>query len=167
MIALKTAYDGMSETQKFAALFSDPLTSAHNRRAFELTESNYIAIVDLDSLKWVNDNIGHRAGDTLLCSVAFRLKAEGLDVYRLSGDEFVVRENDRDRLSEKVNLVQNHLGCISVGIGSDLEKADARLRINKSQREKQGLRSPRGICPPWMEIQRFDALRVYGDLPNG
>ncbi len=158
MDVLKQAYDSMSEDEKFEALFHDPLTEVFNRRAFEIIEaakpisSTHIAIIDLDSLKWVNDNLGHRHGDTLLVAVAIALNEQELEVYRLSGDEFAVRGSTHS-LFRKVGHVQNVLELISVGFGPNLEYADEMLRDNKSNRERRGLRAPRGACPPWMKVE--------------
>lgn len=153
MKELKAAYDAMSEDEKFEALFKDPLTDVFNRRAFDLTESDYVAIIDLDSLKWINDNIGHRSGDTLLVAVALGLENTGYDVYRLSGDEFAVRGDNFTTLWDSIKAVQDKLDTISMGIGPNLEFADLQLREDKSKREESGLRSPRGVCPPWMNIR--------------
>lgn len=48
---------------------------------------------DLDRFKQVNDSLGHAVGDRLLQEIAARLKSiesESVDVYRVSGDEFVI-----------------------------------------------------------------------------
>jgi diguanylate cyclase (GGDEF)-like protein len=50
-----------------------------------------LAIVDLDRFKDVNDTLGHRTGDALLCEIARRIDAAcgpGDTVARLGGDEF-------------------------------------------------------------------------------
>jgi diguanylate cyclase (GGDEF)-like protein/PAS domain S-box-containing protein len=83
----------------------DPLTGLLNRRGFvrELTQhmaearryggGGCILFFDLDDFKWVNDTLGHRAGDEVISDVA-RIVLHQLretDVFaRLGGDEFAV-----------------------------------------------------------------------------
>ena len=87
----------------------DVLTGLPNRAMFtELLEhslklarrgqrKNAVLFIDLDGFKFVNDLLGHAAGDALLVEVAVRLRAslrESDVVARLGGDEFVVILND-------------------------------------------------------------------------
>ncbi|MGK7294576.1 MAG: GGDEF domain-containing protein [Candidatus Wenzhouxiangella sp. M2_3B_020] len=84
---------------------TDALTHLPNRRAWQekieteqeraerLGEATFITIVDLDSLKKINDQDGHAAGDELLRNAALVLRYAVRDsdfVARIGGDEFAV-----------------------------------------------------------------------------
>ncbi len=89
--------------------YHDPLTRLPNRLllldrfnhaiASAQREGSLIAIffIDLDKFKYVNDTLGHEAGDHLLTSVAQRLEQcvrKADTVSRYGGDEFVVLLTD-------------------------------------------------------------------------
>lgn len=83
----------------------DGLTSLHNRRYFHETLAREcgraqrydrrlaLVVLDIDDFKAINDRIGHLAGDSVLATVAERLRSavRGADVpCRIGGDEFAV-----------------------------------------------------------------------------
>ncbi|MBF0339947.1 MAG: EAL domain-containing protein [Magnetococcales bacterium] len=87
----------------------DSLTGLPNRKLFhdrlqqavlmgERKQRHFaLLFVDLDRFKWVNDTLGHDAGDTLLIEAARRMKAvvrKSDTVARLGGDEFTVILSD-------------------------------------------------------------------------
>jgi len=82
--ALLTRLRSLSERQLYDELYRDPLTQCLNRRAFEQLQPSPIAIIDLDSLKYLNDTLGHRYGDAFLVGLAVALVQEfgWDDVYR-------------------------------------------------------------------------------------
>ncbi|WP_030434210.1 GGDEF domain-containing protein [Actinoplanes subtropicus] len=84
---------------------TDGLTALANRTHFyeqleaalERTSGVSVLLVDLDGFKAVNDTLGHAAGDTLLISVADKMRAAlraGDVAARLGGDEFAVLLRD-------------------------------------------------------------------------
>lgn len=124
--ALREEMDKLREAQKEVSYLAqhDALTSLPNRRFLE-THLNYqvqmakrhgrgLAIIsaDLDRFKWINDTLGHAAGDLVLKTVAARLRSSLKDcdcvvrgtnppdetetdtVARLGGDEFIVLLTD-------------------------------------------------------------------------
>ncbi|MEV1144922.1 GGDEF domain-containing protein [Micromonospora sp. NPDC049799] len=80
----------------------DPLTGLANRtglaQAWEQLAPHrpWIAVVDLDGFKPVNDTHGHAAGDIVLTGVAHRLRSVNGVAARLGGDEFTALLLDPD-----------------------------------------------------------------------
>ncbi|HEV2741446.1 MAG TPA: GGDEF domain-containing protein [Candidatus Elarobacter sp.] len=78
------------------AAYTDALCRVPNRAAFlaRLTAppaNGAVAMIDLDSLKTINDRFGHAAGDAALATAARCLRercGEAGTVYRIGGDEF-------------------------------------------------------------------------------
>jgi diguanylate cyclase (GGDEF)-like protein len=83
----------------------DPLTGALNRYAFqslvarphdrpvEPQSSGWLAVVDVDDLKQLNDSFGHTSGDAVIRGVATAIRSvirPGDLVYRWGGDEYLV-----------------------------------------------------------------------------
>ncbi len=99
------------EMVKFLA-FHDQLTGVLNRRALvEHLNQHLISLsrkreefallsIDLDRFKYLNDTLGHLAGDEILKRVAHRLlqfQNEKCFIYRLGGDEFNILLLTADR----------------------------------------------------------------------
>lgn len=97
---------------------TDPLTRLPNRRAFDKEVEVGLArrerrdcdlcvvVVDLDHFKYVNDTLGHSAGDEFLVTCAARLASciRDRDVAaRLGGDEFAILLEGKDaRRAEQI-----------------------------------------------------------------
>ncbi|WP_083653638.1 GGDEF domain-containing protein [Deinococcus marmoris] len=80
----------------------DPLTGLLNRRALDRELARvaagaqpgwWLAVIDVDGLKGINDALGHAAGDDLLSRFAVgftRASPANGQVFRIGGDEFAV-----------------------------------------------------------------------------
>ncbi|MFV0519095.1 MAG: diguanylate cyclase [Lachnospirales bacterium] len=152
--------------------FTDELTGINNRHFLKDTFKDYIendlefsfCMIDLDGLKYANDNFGHAAGDDYLKLVA-KLLIEHFDkediVCRLGGDEFAVltacKHSDEvsKRVSEVDNILMNYgfdfpmsisYGAIDVSnfsIKSEeeiIETADFKMYEFKKMRKKERLK---------------------------
>ena len=88
------------------ALNQDDFTSTHNRKYFiesledtcrNCNDPFSVLFIDVDGLKFVNDNFGHAAGDEILLQVAHMLSAatgERDILARVGGDEFAILMHD-------------------------------------------------------------------------
>jgi diguanylate cyclase (GGDEF)-like protein len=148
--ALNLSHDELARRASF-----DSLTGLANRASFnERLQSHFAAVqrrsetvsvlfVDIDDFKFVNDSIGHAAGDTLLNGVAERLSAcvrPGDFVARLGGDEFAIitlagtaDPTTADAIAQRVLnafaepfLLADRLIPIAVSIGVSAMRSDTR-----------------------------------------
>ncbi|MBF0463296.1 MAG: EAL domain-containing protein [Magnetococcales bacterium] len=107
--------------------FYDALTGLPNRLFFRDRLAHAIAqarrqgsqmallFVDLDRFKWVNDTMGHAAGDDLLKEIACRLQGcvrESDTVARLGGDEFTLILTNVDHSDHVAMLAQKLIAAI-------------------------------------------------------
>ena len=150
----------MSLEELVDAFYTDPMTGIGNRAAFdeEIASHNFVASIDADSLKWINDNLGHDAGDAMLISIADAMKATGLDAYRIGGDEFYLGGPTREAVEAALDLINGHLANQTISspngskqgieatsaIGTDKASADSRMEVEKKR--KKG-RAERGAAP--------------------
>jgi diguanylate cyclase (GGDEF)-like protein len=165
--ATRKKVDEMSAEELRKELKTSPVTGLPNRRAYDEAPKRAVhTSVDVDSLKWVNDNMGHPAGDEMLRAVGEAVKEAGAEGFHLSGDEFVIQSDTTEQaaaamrkiraiLAKKVishtqpdGTVYTKRGIgLSHGSGSSVNEAEAKLRQNKSERARRGVRPERGGEP--------------------
>ncbi|HJV75086.1 MAG TPA: diguanylate cyclase [Noviherbaspirillum sp.] len=135
-----------------------------SNRAWMLRDPKpYVASIDLDSLKWVNDHMGHSAGDQMIAAAgeAFRKAGLGNQAYHISGDEFYAQADSEIELAAALEAARNALSTsiirgegitfqgpsFSFGIANNFESAERKLHEDKRSREDSGLRAARGEQP--------------------
>lgn len=147
----------------------DPLTGAMNRRGIlayfetKLAEPGltlpWLALVDLDGFKLINDTYGHAAGDAVLCAVSERIEEipEIACFGRMGGDEFALLiPGDMDHaevrtvlerlvelisqpipFGERMLAIRTSIGlhkCANSYVSGSLERADVALYKAKETR---------------------------------
>ncbi len=120
---------------------TDPLTGAYNKSALAKKMQTHIEndgqgvlyMFDLDNFKGINDNMGHSAGDRVLCDVYEKVseifRAQDI-VGRVGGDEFVIFmigetrkitiEKKAAQILEQLNKVYRAQNGVNVEISSSV-----------------------------------------------
>ena len=163
--------DKMTPEEMRKELLTDPLTNLGNKRAYEEDPRLPVQVfVDVDSLKWINDNISHEAGDQLLKTVGWALDSldhPGYRSYHIFGDEFIIQTKSVEMAQAAIKHALLYLdkvtfeytfpdgttitkkgAGISYGIATTVELAEEELRKHKAERQAKGLRAARGETPP-------------------
>jgi diguanylate cyclase (GGDEF)-like protein len=159
--------DEMTTAEMRRELMTDELTGLHSLRWMQDNASKYSQTIafDADSLKWVNDNLGHESGDMLLRAWGEALSAATETGARAGGDEFFAYANTEQEANAIVAKVQQLLNNavitastkdgdvqikgigVSFGIGTNRKAADEKLNQHKQAREATGERAGRGQAP--------------------
>ncbi|MCE0910507.1 MULTISPECIES: GGDEF domain-containing protein [Pseudomonas] len=122
--------------------YVDALTEIPNRRSFmaeteqqlkRATPGQYLAMVDIDNFKKVNDRFGHDVGDEVLRRVALHIKAAmaGSGFARLGGEEFAIflegldQQSAEQQVEALVRRVREDAGTHPVTISIGLAQVSA------------------------------------------
>lgn len=132
--------------------YTDILTGLKNRRCFEDDaeklvndkKSFNLVAVDMNNLKMINDELGHKFGDEALIKVANALKKfeqYGEECYRMGGDEFEVIcknmdiseiDNVCEEINKELSKVEFFPGVpLSIAYGSFRFSANMDKEVNK------------------------------------
>lgn len=154
----------------------DAMTGAYNRRGMDMHlkrmladaqdgDSLFVSVIDMDGLKYVNDNFGHAEGDfgiKLVCDAAIKTCRDKEICIRAGGDEFYVlgvgkyttedmEERKKrfyetivhaDKISGKPYPISASIGCAIASIDDSLNiigvvnKADEEMYKNKVERKR-------------------------------
>lgn len=153
----------MSIEQLVDAVYTDALTGIGNLRAYQ-EEAGILpvkAVIDGDNLKWINNKLGLDAGDAMLVAIADAIDQDGVEAYRIGGDEFMLAGGSMEEVEAALVLAQGVLANqtittdkgsvaglgISYGIGRTKEEANAREELHKAARLKSGERVLSGQTP--------------------
>lgn len=120
--------------------YIDALTDIPNRRSFmakaeqqlQQAGEQYLAMIDIDNFKQVNDRFGHDIGDEVLKRVAAHIKAAmiGYEIARLGGEEFAIFFQGLDEAGAEQQVaalcrrVREDLGAHPVTISIGLARVD-------------------------------------------
>lgn len=106
--ALHDSLTGLPNRALFVQSLESALTNLRNHPESVLA----ILLLDLDGFKYVNDSLGHLAGDRLLVGIARRLLTcvrAGDTVARLGGDEFAILLEDIQDLGQASMIAERIL----------------------------------------------------------
>jgi GGDEF domain-containing protein len=173
--------DMMGPAAREAEIYQDLLTGVGNERAFDRTlqqiasrdfttsptdalakllkgmnddDKPAFAAMDVDGLKWVNDNMDHAGGDRLLIAVADALseeediipyrKGKGSDEFAIVGRNEAEIEAAMQRVAKKLSNTEITEGSdivspqITWATGPDIKTADKKAIAMKSERQDAG-----------------------------
>jgi len=121
-----------------------------------------VVFIDLDNFKLINDTLGHRAGDELLCAVTARLQSavrEPDTLGRLGGDEFVVIAEEISVDAGPELIAERLLEALSEPFV--LTEASAQLKVTAS------IGVAGGACASADELLRDADIAMYRAKCNG
>ena len=151
LIGIDMSFDLIAKNMK-ETYWQDSLTGLLNRNAYDsdveqLRSADIGAVVcvyaDMIGLHEVNNHLGHKQGDRMLCEFADTARAFFGDdrLYRIGGDEFVIisSAHTEAQTRKQLNYMRERLhtqGCeISVGVASSESTSDLPKIVEQAENE--------------------------------
>ena len=132
----------------------DPLTNIYNRRFFEKTfnslvninskeqGSYWLALLDIDNFKEINDSYGHNMGDLVLVTIAQLIKQK-LDenelLGRWGGEEYILLLQQDNKKLAQIVLESIRYDIESLAIESDLGEVKVTVSIGVVKYQHESL----------------------------
>ena len=120
----------------------DSLTGLATRKLFverlgfalekaDLSQHLFLAFIDLDNFKVVNDTLGHPAGDALLRAVADQLRTDFPEalIARFGGDEFAIMFDELPSTAQFQQLAERLQKSLIASITVEGQKADCSASV--------------------------------------
>jgi GGDEF domain-containing protein/transposase len=166
---LRKQMDAMTEDEFETAVYRRHVSGLRNRRAMEERvkddpDAKHFAFADVDTLSWINDKMGHNAGDRTLMAIGEAMTEEegnGITFYHISGDEFVASGPDEAAVQQAMQNVKTKIAKLKIkagmdqitptltwGTGETVEKADAANNRMAEKRQQEGKRTAKGGGKP-------------------
>jgi diguanylate cyclase (GGDEF)-like protein len=123
----------MSREEIEKELLTDELTQLRNRSAWERAPfKKYVASLDLDKMKKINDVYGQDEGDRYLQHAAQGFIQSGISVYRLGGDDFVTKADTKEEIDAAMEKAQKWFDENPFIVGDDQMKVGFSYGIEES-----------------------------------
>jgi diguanylate cyclase (GGDEF)-like protein/PAS domain S-box-containing protein len=111
------ALTGLANRNLLQVRLGEAIEAASRRKS-----SVWVVFINIDRFKFINDSLGHRAGDEFLKEISRRLQAASGDsdtVARVGGDEFMLIFTDQAGRRLSADLVQDILNSVIAPVSMD------------------------------------------------
>ena len=137
----------MQQTDAMTGLMNKNYLQSELEKQLKAGVNCYIAMIDIDDFKYINDTYGHIFGDKVITSVADRLRQESdrhAVVARYGGEEFAILFPAKDLLAARDKLEsirtsvasaviengrQTCRACVSIGVASTSENMEKSIAM--------------------------------------
>ena len=164
----------------------DPLTNLPNRnllndrlkmalyRAQRFQKGLALLMIDVDFFKEVNDALGHRAGDLLLCELANRFSAavrKTDTVARIGGDEFLVVLPDLKSFDDALSITNKILASVSTPINIGEEQVTITISVGvctypQAGKDAEGLMQSVDAAMYDAKAKGRNGFQIYQPVPQ-